>query len=75
MAHSFLAQLKAVLDNCIDELEQIHFYSRRIRKPIFPESVNLLLRSIYSLCFRCRVDLFQMKSWIFLSFPVRTLKI
>ena len=42
MAHIFLSQLKTVLNNCIDELEQIHFlFSRnpetdftRKRKPV-----------------------------------------
>ena len=29
MAHIFLSQLKAILDNCIDELEQIHFLFSR----------------------------------------------
>nr|DAI79188.1 MAG TPA: hypothetical protein [Caudoviricetes sp.] len=27
------------------------FYSPGIQKPILPESVNLLLKNIYSLCF------------------------
>lgn len=46
MAHIFLSQLKTALNNCLDELEQIHFlFSRN------PESVNLLLKNIYSLCF------------------------
>lgn len=52
MAHSFLAQLKAVLDNCIDELEQIHFlfsknpetdFSRK-RKLTFKEYIQFMLQ-------------------------------
>ena len=26
MAHIFLSQLKTALNNCLDELEQIHFF-------------------------------------------------
>ena len=29
MAHIFLSQLKTALNNCIDELEQIHFLFSR----------------------------------------------
>ena len=51
MAHIFLAQLKATLDNCIDELEQIHFlfsknpetYFSRKRKLIFKEYIQFML--------------------------------
>lgn len=51
MAHIFLSQLKATLDNCIDELEQIHFlFSRnpendftRKRKLTFKEYIQFML--------------------------------
>ena len=51
MAHIYLAQLKATLDNCIDELEQIHFlfsknpetdFSRK-RKLIFKKYIQFML--------------------------------
>lgn len=52
MAHIFLTQLKATLDNCIDELEQIHFlFSRnpetdfsRKRKLTFKEYIQFMLQ-------------------------------
>ena len=51
MAHIFLSQLKTVLNNCIDELEQIHFlFSRnpetdftRKRKLTFKEYIQFML--------------------------------
>ena len=51
MAHSFLSQLKTALNNCIDELEQIHFlFSRnpetdftRKRKLTFKEYIQFML--------------------------------
>ena len=52
MAHIFLSQLKTVLNNCIDELEQIHFlFSRnpetdftRNRKLSFREYIQFMLQ-------------------------------
>lgn len=51
MAHIFLSQLKTALNNCIDELEQIHFlFSRnpetdftRKRKLTFKEYIQFML--------------------------------
>lgn len=41
MAHIFLSDLKATLDNCIAELEELHFCSAKIRRVI---SINILFQ-------------------------------
>lgn len=50
MPHIFLFQLKATLNNCIDEPEQIHFFSKnpetnltRKRKLTFKEYIQFML--------------------------------
>lgn len=51
MAHIFLSQLKTVLNNCIDELEQIHFLFSRNPETDFTRKRKLTFKNIYSLCF------------------------
>ena len=76
MAHIFLSQLKTVLNNCIDELEQIHFlFSRnpetdftRKRKLTFKEYIQFMLLMQGKTVSNEILDFFQ-------PFPVRTVKI
>lgn len=44
MAHIFLTQLKATLDNCIDELEQIHFLFSRNPETDFSRKCKLTFK-------------------------------
>ena len=62
MAQIFLSDFKATLDNCIAELEEIHFMFCKNPESDFTRNRKLL--TISSSCFRCRANQFQMKSWI-----------
>lgn len=64
MAQNFLSDLKLTLDNCIADLDEIHFMFCQNPEADLQEIVNSLSMIIFSSCFKCRVSLFQMKSWI-----------
>ena len=69
MAHIFLSQLKTVLNNCIDELEQIHFLFSRNPEPsksaftqqrykLLPEGWDFLFHSFVTQCRSLSDDLY-----------------
>lgn len=48
MAHIFLSQLKTALNNCFDELEQIHFLFSRNPETDFTRKRKLTFKEIYT---------------------------
>lgn len=68
MANFFLSNLKSTLDNCITELDEIHsMFCRNPESDFTRNRKNFLSVSIFSLCSRCKVNPFQMKSLISLN--------
>ena len=74
MTQNFLADLKQHSKTALLNWMNFISCSAKTRKLISQEIVNFLSMIIFNLWFKCRVNLFQMKSWISLSIHLQPLQ-